>query len=77
VCIDDDTGTECETYYINNIMLGQEIITDACVLDYFDKPTDETQFMVYSYNNENHTINASNNVLISCTRLQGIIVTGF
>ena len=70
VCIDDDTGTECETYYINNIMLGQEIITDACALDYYDQPADETQFTVYSYNNKNHTINGSNSVLISSTQLE-------
>ena len=66
VCVDDDNWTDCGTYYINNIMLGQEVIIDACVLDYYDQPADETQFMVDS-NDEDHTINRSNSVLISCT----------
>ena len=76
VCIDDDNVTNCGTYYVNNIMLGQEIIIDACVRDYYNQPTVETQFVVDS-NDENHFINGSNSVLISCTNgLQGICITG-
>ena len=76
VCIDDDNVTSCGTYYVNNIMLGQEIIIDACVQDYFDQPAVEKQFMMDS-NDEDHTINGTNSVLISCTNgLQGINVTG-
>ena len=76
VCIDDDNVINCGTYYINNIMLGQEIIIDACVRDYYDQPAVETQFMVDS-NDEDHTINGSNSVLISCDNgLQGINVEG-
>ena len=76
VCIDEDNNTKCGTYYVNNIMLGQEIIIAACVLDYYDQRTVETQFMVDS-NDEDHTINGTNSVLISCTNgLQGINVTG-
>ena len=59
VCIDDDNATNCVTYYVNNIMLGQEIIIDACVLDYYDQPAVETQFMVDG-NDEDHNINGSN-----------------
>ena len=77
MCIDDDNVTNCGTYYINNIMLGQEIIIDACVRDYYDQRTVETQFMVDS-NDEDHNINGTNSVIISCTNgLQGINVTGF
>ena len=75
VCIDDDNATNCVTYYVNNIMLGQEIIIDACVLDYYDQPAVETQFMVDG-NDEDHNINGSNSVLISCNGLQGIIIEG-
>ena len=76
VCIDDDNVGNCGTYYINNIMLGQEIIIDACVLDYYDQPAVETQFMVNS-NDEDHTIYGKNRVLLSCDYgLQGISVTG-
>jgi len=35
--------TNCRKYYINNIMLGEEIIIDACEQDYYDQPADETQ----------------------------------
>ena len=76
VCIDDDNVTNCGKYYINNIMLGQEIIIDACVWDYYEQPAVETQFMLDS-NDEDHTINGTNSVLISCdNRLQGINITG-
>ena len=73
--INDDYETDCGKYHVSNIMLGQEIVIDACVLDYFDQPAGDTQFMVYS-EDEDHYINGSNSVLISCTKLQGINVTG-
>ena len=73
VCIDDDNVSSCGTYYVTNIMLGQEIITGACVLDYYDQTADE--FMLDS-NNEDHYINGTNSVLISCTELQSISITG-
>ena len=75
VCIDNDNRTDCGSYFVNNIMLGQEIIIDACVLDYYDQAADETQYMV-DFSNENHKINGSNSVLISCTKLQEIRITG-
>ncbi|XP_065895382.1 uncharacterized protein [Dysidea avara] len=76
VCIDDDNVTNRGTYYINNIMLGQEIIIDACVRDYYDQRTVETQFIVDS-DDEDHNINGTNSVLISCdSGLQRINVTG-
>ena len=76
VCIDDDNVVNCGKYYVNNIMLGQEIIVDACVRDYYDQRAVETQFMVDS-NDKNHTINGTNSVLISCDNgLQGINITG-
>ena len=76
MCIDDDNGTDCGTYYVKNIMLGQEITIDACVLDYYDQPAGETQFLVDS-NNTDHSINGSNSILISCTDIQGINITGY
>ena len=57
-------------------MLGQKIIIDACVLDYYNQPAGETQFTVDS-DDDNHTIICgSNSLIISCTELQGINVTG-
>ena len=75
VCTDDDNVTTCGMYYINNIMLGQEITINACVLDYYDQPAGETQFKVDS-NDEDHYINGSNSVLIACDGLRGISVEG-
>ena len=75
VCIDNDNITNCGTYYIKHIMLGQEIIIDACLLDYYDQPAVETQFIVDS-NDEDHTIYGSNSTLISCNGLQGISIKG-
>ena len=49
---------------------------NAGVLDYYDQPAGETQFMVDS-NDEDHIINGTSSVLlISCTELQRISVTG-
>ena len=73
VCTDDDNITTCGTYNVNNIMLGQEITINACVLDYYDQPPGETQFKVDS-NDEDHYINGSNSVLIACDGLRGISV---
>ena len=71
-CIDSDTST----YIVNNIMLGQEIMIDACVLDYFNRPADATQFLVNS-NDQSRQINeSSTKVLMSCDILQGISVIG-
>ena len=62
VCIDHDV-TNCGIYVIKNIMFGQNIINRGCVLDYYDQPVVETQFIVDG-NDEDHTINGSNSVLI-------------
>ena len=70
-CVDNHTNTSC---YMKNVMLGHEIIIDACVLDFYDRPADATQFVV-SGNNHNHSINGSQ-VLVSCTIFQGISVVG-
>ena len=69
-CIDNE---ECQEYYIDNIMLGQEILLDACMYDYYDKEAATAQFLVSAYstgnesecNNENFTL-GSNTTTISC-----------
>ena len=46
-CIDgEDNDGECKVYFIDNIMLGQEIPLDACMYDYYDKEADPAQFQV-------------------------------
>ena len=75
VCVNDDNVNNCGRYFVSSIMLGQEIIIHACVLDYYDQPAKETQFTVNS-NDEDLSINGTNDVLISCNELQGIKIRG-
>ena len=76
VCI--DTKADCKVYYIDNIRLGQEIITGACVLDYYDQPTNAVQFVVSGENNTDYHINGVHDILISCgnNTLRGITIFG-
>ena len=48
ICIDDDNDTQCNNYYVQNIMLGTEIVIPACVFDYYNHSVDSTQFLVQS-----------------------------
>ena len=62
---------------MNNIMLGQEITFDACVLDYFDQPTEVTQFMITGMSHEDYRISGPTHVTILCNcTTQGIRITG-
>ena len=74
-CIDEDNDTSCHSYLVKNIMLGQKIILDACVLDYYDKLADGAQFLVEG-RDETHNINSSKFISISCEKLEGISVKG-
>ena len=38
-CIHNKDDCICDEYYINDIMLGQEIIINGCVYDYYNQPT--------------------------------------
>ena len=70
-CINITDNGECEVYYIDNIMLGQEILLDACMYDYYNKEADVSQFLVNAGNdyvnndNENFTLGL-NTTFISC-----------
>ena len=76
-CIDDDNDTNCDTYYLHNIMFGQDIVIPACVLDYYNqKPIDTTQFLIHGESNQNYYTRGPNEVLISCDTFQGISVIG-
>ena len=75
-CINDD-NTDCNTYYMNNIMLGQEITFNACLLDYYDQPTEAIQFSITGMNHQDYTIRGQKYISISCNRItQGISVVG-
>ena len=71
------SDTDCDTYYMSNIMLGQDIIFDACVHDYYDQPTEATQFVIIGMNHQYYNITGSKYITISCNHItQGITVTG-
>ena len=66
-CIDFGNDTECDSYYINNIMLGQKIFLDACMHDYYNHPVDVARFLISGANNQGYHLD-SNNTLITCNR---------
>jgi len=76
-CVDEGNGisTNCRVYGVKNIMLGQNIPLDACVLDYFSTPAGATQFII-STTDQGHQIGGSDYVLITCEISQGIYVVG-
>ena len=75
ICIDNDSDTQCNTYYVQNVMLGSEIILPACVLDYYSNQIiDSTQFLVHSEMHSNYFTNGPNEILISCDKFQGISI---
>ena len=72
---DSDMKLINSTYLVEGIMLGQEIITDACVLDHFNNTASATRFTVNS-NNETYHIYGPDVILISCDKLRGIRIIG-
>ncbi|XP_065894020.1 uncharacterized protein [Dysidea avara] len=73
-CVYNHTNTSCNIYIMKNVMLGHDIIIDACVRDHYNRPTDTTLFAV-SGNDRDHRINGTQ-VLVSCTVFQGTSVIG-
>ena len=53
--------TDCDTYYMNNIMLGQHITFDACLLDYYNHPNGAAQFSItgHGMNHQDYNISSS------------------
>ena len=75
-CISNNT-VGCKAYYIDNIMLGQEIAINACLLDYYNKPTEVTQFKIIGKNHQNYFIHGSEYASISCNHtIKGINIIG-
>ena len=76
VCIKDD-AKECSSYYVNNIMLGEEVLVSACMYDYYDRPSDDARFVVTGSNNQDYYIPGAKDVIVSCNNtLQGITLNG-
>ena len=76
ICIDNDNDTQCSNYYIQNIMLGSEIIIPACVLDHYNHSVESTQFLVQSEFNSSYVISGPEQILIGCNTFEGITITG-
>jgi len=74
-CIEGGNGTNCKVYLTRGVMLGQEIVSNACKLDHHDRPAEGTLFIVNG-NTQDHHINRSKYVLMTCTFFQGISIVG-
>ena len=72
-----ETNSDCSVYYISNIMLGQEIRFNACVLDYYDQPTELTQFLMTGMNHQHYSMSGSKYISVSCKHnTQGMSIIG-
>ena len=76
ICI-EDKDEECDSYYVNNIMLGEEVLVGACMYDYYDRPSDDARFVVTGISNQDYYIPGSKDVIVSCNNtMQGITLNG-
>ena len=77
ICLDDANDTQCNNYYVQNIMLGTEIVLPVCLLDYYNQSVDSIHFLVREINpNYNYSIKRPKQVLISCDTFEGISIIG-
>ena len=76
ICIDDDNDTQCKSYFVQNIMLGTELVVPTCVYNYYNHTINSTQFLVQPEIYPNYHFNGPNEVLLSCNELKGISITG-
>ena len=76
VCIDDDNDTQCNSYFVQNIMLGTELIIPTRVFNYHNYSVNSTQFLVKHNIYPNYYFNGPNEVLLSSNELKGISITG-
>ena len=64
-CIDLFSDEKCDLYHMKNIMLGQKILLDACMYDYYDHPVEVALFLISGTSNQGYYL-YSNNTLITC-----------
>ena len=80
ICISDYNKTEeCDQYYLNHLMLGEEIIVPVCLRDYCNEPSYSTQrFTLLESSKLNYAINGRTEFLLSCQAdaLQDIRIIG-
>ena len=74
-------NSDPSSYYVSDVMLGQNIIIPACVLDYYGMPAGSVQFTIQLVDNNDHnySIAVSDLISVDCNTLQGInnlVITG-
>ena len=70
-------NSDCDAYYMNNVMLGQEIMLIACAVDHYHQPYGKIEFSVTGMNYQNYNINSLKYISASCNyTTRGISVTG-
>ena len=75
-CIGNESA-QCEKYYVNDIMLGQEIPIYPCLLDHYNKPAEVMQFRIIEENNLNYSVHGLEYASISCNNaIEGISIVG-
>jgi len=74
VCIDVD-GITCRTYFVDNIMLGQDIKINACVLGFQNEPARRADFSLHG-KDKNHSIDGSKLVSVGCNYVEGMRIIG-
>ena len=73
ICIDNDNDTQCNSYLVQKVMLGEGIVIPACVLDYYNQSIDSAQFLIHSVMNPNYLISGPKHVVIS-DKFEGITI---
>ena len=63
-------------YYVQDIMLGSDIVIPACVFDHYNHSVEPTQFLIQSESNSSYNISGSQQVLIGCNKFKGISILG-
>ena len=75
ICIDYDNDTQCNNYFVQNIMLGTEIVVPTCVYNHYNYSVSSTKFLVHKISSI-YSMNGPKEVLLSCDVLKGITITG-
>ena len=70
-CIDFGNDTICDKYYVKNIMLGQKIVLDACLYDYYNHSINVSRFLISGTNDQGYHLD-STDCLIICRQTREV-----
>ena len=70
-----NSSRKCQNYFVSNIMLGQNIKINACVLSFYDQPAGGVDFVI-SGRSEQYFLEATQFVPIACQLFEGISIIG-